>query len=756
MSAGVHLSPTGLSPGWIEFLPQPANPGVVPANTLYQDDGTNYIASTLVWDGSPSAFATNFAIGPVGFEQGGILVQGVNFDATAKVNDIGGALDAMLILHRHSATVPANLVFARTNDDTAAHTAVTPGQTLSSVYHMGWSGTHYDIAARIDVITPAGGTVSPTSLPGQINFYTTPDLTDTPVLAMSINEDQSVTFANGAVGVDHGGLTGLADDDHINYFFALGRAGGQSMIGGTNPADGITLQSNTTNTGAGRINMNTPVEFGPYSSSTALYAFNYDAVEVFPGAFIGGGLNMSGTITTGHATFIYESFRGAPNVTTAVAPGFAAYTMMQALPQMNAGPTTNPLNISLINGGPSTRNAFASVRTSANVTGFNFSPSVVGALNGATMNVTNIQGLIVAPKWNTVAGSTVSFGTVRGLWVQAPTQALFGSSAGAENITAYYGIDVQNNVFGGGSRIVNAMRSNLAAATNVRFLNNINTAESEFGTGHIHFNDNGIVKFGNTLAAADSGIYFDGVDLVLDTQITGANASKTVVLHGIRVEADVFPVSDFIRRTASTNLLNSSWRLSGVTTGDMADGFGTALFWSIEDDAAVRQNIAFFSAERAGADNSGLYRLRVYDAGVPRQVYEASRNTMTITSRAKAEVLAVSPISPAQITADVDDYQGQGLYTLMRGMLRLSTDASRIMSGIDATTADYSEADDMLWLINFGSFDLVLGHQDTGSLAANRIISPTGVDLILGPDESAHLWYDGTTARWRILETTGA
>jgi len=188
----------------------------------------------------------------------------------------------------------------------------------------------------------------------------------------------------------------------------------------------------------------------------------------------------------------------------------------------------------------------------------------------------------------------------------------------------------------------------------------------------------------------------------------------------------------------------------------MTDGHGTALFWSIEDDTSGRVNIAYQSCERAGADNTGMYELRVYDAGVARLVYSARRNTFTITSRAKAEVLAVSAISPAQITTDVDDYQGQGLYTLMRGMLRLSTDASRIMSGIDATTADYSEPDDMLWVINIGSFDLVLGHQDTGSLAANRIISPTGADLILGPDESAHIWYDGVTARWRILETTGA
>jgi hypothetical protein len=189
----------------------------------------------------------------------------------------------------------------------------------------------------------------------------------------------------------------------------------------------------------------------------------------------------------------------------------------------------------------------------------------------------------------------------------------------------------------------------------------------------------------------------------------------------------------------------------------MTDGFGTALFWSIEDDAAVRNNIVFHSAERAGADNSGLYRLRVYLAGVANQIYEASALTFTVTVRSKVQgANALVPISPAQITTDVDDYQGQGSGTAMRGLLRLDTDASRIMSGIDATTALFSEADDELRLVNIGSFDLVLGHEDVGSVATNRIVSPTGVDLVLGPDESALLWYDGTITRWRILETTGA
>jgi hypothetical protein len=49
-----------------------------------------------------------------------------------------------------------------------------------------------------------------------------------------------------------------------------------------------------------------------------------------------------------------------------------------------------------------------------------------------------------------------------------------------------------------------------------------------------------------------------------------------------------------------------------------------------------------------------------------------------------------------------------------------------------------------------------LAHQNASSAAENRMISPTGADLVLGQNEYAHLWHDDTTDRWRILDTNGA
>lgn len=95
--------------------------------------------------------------------------------------------------------------------------------------------------------------------------------------------------------------------------------------------------------------------------------------------------------------------------------------------------------------------------------------------------------------------------------------------------------------------------------------------------------------------------------------------------------------------------------------------------------------------------------------------------------------------TPAQITADQDDYaQGE------TDVLRVSTDASRTINGFD-----YQGSRDF-WLINVGSFNVVLADQAGTSEAQNRIELLSG-NVTLTPNQSAHLWYDETTARWRML-----
>jgi len=51
-----------------------------------------------------------------------------------------------------------------------------------------------------------------------------------------------------ALAIDHGSLSGRGDDDHTQYALLVGRAGGQTLIGGTASGNDLTLQSSSDGT----------------------------------------------------------------------------------------------------------------------------------------------------------------------------------------------------------------------------------------------------------------------------------------------------------------------------------------------------------------------------------------------------------------------------------------------------------------------------------------------------------------------------
>lgn len=79
-------------------------------------------------------------------------------------------------------------------------------------------------------------------------------LTDSASIDFTYNDGaNTITAAVLPAGVDHGGLGGLADDDHTQYALLAGRAGGQTLNGGTAAADNLTLLSSSHGTPTGDI-----------------------------------------------------------------------------------------------------------------------------------------------------------------------------------------------------------------------------------------------------------------------------------------------------------------------------------------------------------------------------------------------------------------------------------------------------------------------------------------------------------------------
>lgn len=503
----MHLAPAGLTPGfgWVEFVAQAANPGSVPANTMYLDDGTNFDPNTLVWDTHPAAFAEDFSVGPVGTEQGGINVNGANYDANAKINSVGGALDATLILHRHSTSFPPNLTFARTNNDTVAHTAVALGQTLGSMIFVGWTGSHYDIGAVIDARVAPTGTISATSIPTEIAFFTTPNLSDAASLGMLLGSDQ------------------------VLY--------GDIVAGGT-----LTLQGAQNTPDVGILQVNSPVTFNydTFSNTTPAQQFlmRWAPTVAASGAYIGGALQTAAVFTVTSGVFIPAIFSDTNIYQIAAAPGFSAITFINELSVVrNLGNFNEPSALVMNIGLTHERNT-AGTSTTPGTTGVSFSPQTRATVAGAVMTKTDQTALRCSVTWSTVGGSTVNMGTIRAVHLFNPAVALFQPGTGVETATAVIGVDVNNLTFGGNIVKAAVRSAHISTGTNSYFLLNNGNSVSDFGGSNIHFNDLFGILFGNTPSTADlnigviaGGVFFfnwttgDTGQLRMSSELAGAGST---------------------------------------------------------------------------------------------------------------------------------------------------------------------------------------------------------------------------------------
>lgn len=101
-------------------------------------------------------------------------------------------------------------------------------------------------------------------------------------------------------------------------------------------------------------------------------------------------------------------------------------------------------------------------------------------------------------------------------------------------------------------------------------------------------------------------------------------------------------------------------------------------------------------------------------------------------------------ISPAQLVANTDNWSPTGLATTRT--IRVSTDASRDLTGIDITVFDTPQGV-RIRLVNVGSQNLVLKNNTTSN-PANRF--SIGADLTVAGGGTVDLWYDSTDTRWRL------
>jgi len=125
-----------------------------------------------------------------------LSIMGTSPPIATAVNNSSYYNQAMVAFGANSAG--PNMVFLKTRAaaDTSAGTIVNGGDIVGSFLFYGADGTNYDQAAKLEVNidgTPGAGT----DMPGRFVFSVSPDGSATPVEAMRISQDKSITIAAG-------------------------------------------------------------------------------------------------------------------------------------------------------------------------------------------------------------------------------------------------------------------------------------------------------------------------------------------------------------------------------------------------------------------------------------------------------------------------------------------------------------------------------------------------------------------------------
>ena len=486
-------------------------------------------------------------------------------------------------------------------------------------------------------------------------------------------------------------------------------------------------------------------------------------------AFVGGGIQSLGTVTYAASTFIWALLQESKGYIANVGPGFAAFTLFNAIPFIRNGTNNALVQALVLNVGLSHQATGANAVTTAQTIGVSFSANTRALTARGTMTKTvGDIGFSFGPTHGTVLGSTVNHGTLIGFRCLNPTVPLFQSGAGVETMTAYIGMEINAIPFGG-NVTKRGIRSFLVAATNTRFIDGQGTAESDFRGNVNMLGDLVVMRFGASQdwqqGWAAGGFYFE-------QQLTGAGgqfrksfpaAGRMLFDWSVATELNInavrfsFGQSGAVGNQVGVFVANA--RTIGVA-GEWADFLLTqAGSLTVGGNAMSRVSAWVINGISYASSSGSVTEADTLTVGG----FPTSSPGVTITNRQSLNVIAGRsrfasimqqvPISPATLAAgDTNDYAGLltgSANNNMRGWARLSGDGggTSALTGIDSTSA---QDGDVVFLTNVSANNITLRNQNAGSAASNRIITGTGADYVLGPDEEVACRWDATTDRWRL------
>jgi len=557
---------------------------------------------------------------------------------------------------------------------------------------------------------------------------------------------------------------------------------GASLAGGSNAGNILTLEgalAGSADTGIVTINSPVTLAYNTIDNTTPAQAFMMNWAPTFGAsvAYIGGCLQVAPVVTITTGTFIPATFSDTSSMLTAAAPGFSAFTFINELAVIRNSGNFNLMSGLVMNVGLTHERNTSGTSTTPGTTGVSFSPQTRSTVSGGIMTKTDQTAVRASVSFSTVAGATANLGTIRGLHVFNPAVALFQPAGGAEAMTALYGMDVNAIPFGGNVP-KSAVRSNIAAASNARFLENIGGAESDFGAGSIHLNDNAFLKFGAALTTADNLLFWSTAESKMTWSTAFGVAGNPLYFHGTAADEWIFSqnsggafdigigfdVNAIVFGTTLPTPNSNNWftqfaapNLRQVQIGgEYSDVLWTAGGSIDVNGQAVSDLQAFKINSPAVILNGGTIQdiSNLYVAAMPS--FGATRTqALRVLGRARVDGhMNSGSQEPAQLTASQNDFQ-LGANNNQRTFTILDADADWNITGIDASFG-FAQTGDRIYLYNNSAFDISLTHQDAASLAANRFICPEGLPYVIHQQRGIWIWYDDTgTDRWRVMATMG-
>jgi hypothetical protein len=293
---------------------------------------------------------------------------------------------------------------------------------------------------------------------------------------------------------------------------------GSEYFGGTSASNILNIQgANAANRGTTNIHGTVLLDFD-WTTDIGFYAIRWANTIPATGLAVAGLFQVANILTVDSPTFISSTVDDLSNIRWTVNPGFAVQTLFFARPIYR----TTTVGIS-----PSQAFMYAAQAqyqvTGAGVTpvvtyrGFTFAPIIRVDNAGDELHLGSTTGLNMQPLFNTRNATAVAdYGVIRGVHMQNALTILFGLGIGSEIATDWIGLDMEalTGLVVSGNRI--AVRSAIInAAVNFLILNT-GGAQSDFGAGNVHVDDDTSFSMGNVIATPDAEMQWLPANNALD------------------------------------------------------------------------------------------------------------------------------------------------------------------------------------------------------------------------------------------------